>query len=342
MASKAYNNVVSIPVRKSVSNLINIFLNDKQLNSENTMENYKINIEQFFRFMRKKSIELLEEKDLYFEHLDIIHYKTSLLKGDVTGKKLNPTSVNSKISSIRSLFQTLAIHNPNIRAEIFNVDKVKGESDSYGVPTYDEAMQMIELSKELKDGNEKSIMIELAIFTSIRLEALCAIKWSNIKRDKECWIVEAIDKGKKLDKKPIDNSLYERLLTLKGMYGENVFGLSSRTYQRAVEQVVAKMGIEDGRNITFHSLKKVAINWELDETGNVIMACIQGNHSNLNTMYNSYVQKKKDYSQMTGMRMRQDKDLSELESLSKEQLLELIKNSSYSTQNELVLKARGI
>ena len=347
----------------SIGQKVMTFLNDE--NSKNTTETYQSHIEQFFLYMRGKELSQLAESDLYFEHEQIVDYKADLLAGRVpTYLKRNDrtkvkyvecaeSTVNSKLSALRSLYDFLSISNKKIDPRVFKVKRVRQNEvdiNSSGYLSVPEALEMIELARrEYDDNNERSLMMEIAVFTSIRLDALHNLNINGRQKGKErCswivrenneWIVYAIDKRGKLDKKPIDDELYDKIMEFAKEDG-SLWCLSQRTFQRTVEQLAEKMGLTE-RHVTFHSLKAVAINWLLEQ-GLVVEATIQGNHNDMNTMWKSYANKVRNYSTMAGKQMRQQKDLSVLEGLSAEQLIEVIKQCGLSTQLEILGKVNSI
>lgn len=322
--------------QNNVFSSITAFINDRGANSDNTKKAYETDIRQFFQMMRQKEVEHLKEADLIFQHKDILRYKEEL-----SNLYNSNTTVNRKLSTIKNLFEFLKIDHQGIRTEVFQVGRLKEKVNSYGVLSLDEAQKMIEVAKELPSGTEKSLIIELATFTSIRLTALLSLTWKNIKNVDGFWIVSVYDKGEKLDEKPISNDLYTRLLVLK-TDSYKIFTLTDKTCQRAIKQLCEKIGINDEeRNITFHSLKKVGVNWIIDATGDITKGAQQGNHSNIQTTFKHYRSKRKDFGSMAGILMSNQVDLSPLEDMNKEELIQLIQSSSLSTKFDIAKRIKG-
>lgn len=344
--SNMAKNVVSLRIDSVYSDIEN-FLRDKKLRSENTMKAYRNDIESFFNVMLNKNIQELNYDDLCFKHKDVVRYRMFLVE-----KGYSNSSINRKIASVKSLFEFFERDNSNIRSSIFDVDRLKEKPVSYGVLSYEESKEMIELVKKQRKGLEKSLFIEFAVYTSFRLNAIMNLKWDNFTYDNQrgYWIVGVYDKGEKFDEKPISEDFYNRLCVLKNgdqkgisrnVDDEFVFHLNKKTPGEMIRSLLEEMGIEEGRNITFHSLKKVAINWILDNGGSVAEAAQQGNHSSPQTTLKHYAERKKDMSGMAGLKMGSEIDLSSLYNLSAEDLRNVILNLSVGGKMEVLKNLKG-
>ncbi|WP_170163392.1 tyrosine-type recombinase/integrase [Brevibacillus gelatini] len=322
-------NVAELHVN-NVYNDIQTFFSE-ELKTDNTRRAYRTDIEYFFQYMRNKHLNQLHLTDLWFEYKDVLRYRNHLR--NKLGKK---SSVNRKISSLRKLYKYLAKNNYNVNAHAFEVDDLDtDDTDSSGVLSVHEVETMIQLVKELPNGEEKSIFIDLAYSTSIRVSALLSLKWKQIKFIKNGqWEIRLKDKGKE-NVKGIPDELYQMLLMLKRDNDERVFTMSYTTVYDTIKELCAKMGIPEHRNITPHSLKKVLIDWTVETTKDVKLAAWQGNHS-LDVMYKHYLSKNVDYENTPAFMVRKKNDLSPIEVLSREELIELIKRSSRAAQNELL------
>jgi integrase len=326
-------------LKEYIGTRIDNFLNEKKGRSLNTYTNYKIDINQFFQFTFKREYKYLTVQEL--ENVtsdDVTAYRIAL---NEEGKA--NTTINRKIASVRKLFGYLEATYPKIRKAIFNViDKMKeNEASSYGVLTWEEGTEMINLAKTYKDGEKLSLLIETAIITCYRLDALLRLTVDNIhtetKDGVDYRVIKMIDKGEK-HIKPINDNLYNRLVAIAEDNQTPFFDFTIHTIGRRIKALVEEMGIDSRRNIKFHSLKKCGINFVFDSTGDIMLAQQQGNHKDAKTTMKSYLQHKTDYSKMPSYTMGTEIDLSPLEDLTKEQLLELIANATSGTQLELLRK----
>ncbi|HZG72571.1 MAG TPA: site-specific integrase, partial [Chondromyces sp.] len=246
-------------------------------------------------------------------------------------------TVERKIASVRKLYKYFAKNNYNINPHAFELEwEDEDDTDSVGVLSVQEAITMVELAKELPNGEEKSLIIELAYMTSIRISAILNITWDKFSFiGNDLWEIKIKDKGKK-NKKPIFDETYQRLYkAMKRAGEEKVFTLSYTTIYDTIKELAKRMGISEERKISPHSLKKTMINWTLDQLKDVLLAAKQGNHS-LDVMMKNYVSQNPDYSNYPLMLMKKGNDITPLMELSKEELIALIQRASFGTQNELL------
>lgn len=305
---------------KNVYAKISSFLADKALRSNQTAKSYEEDIRQFFQIMCNKKIEQLTTDDLVFESNHIVDYKIAL------ANQYSGASVNRKLNVIKNLFRFLSKDFEFINQEVFHVDRVKEKSKSYGTLTWEETVLMIETAESLDNGFEKSVMIELAGRTSIRLTALANLRWSDISEMNDFYVISVYDKGEKLDEKPIPAVFYQKMLKLKTSKNE-VFSLSPRTFERTIDTLCELIGIDkENRNITFHSLKKMGVEYILQKTGDIMLAAKQGNHSNIQTTHRHYalMTRKNSIGKLAGLQLGKELDMSPIQEVSKERLLEMI------------------
>lgn len=324
---------------------IESFLKLKAKNSANTASDYENDIRTFFWFVKNKEIELLTVDDLKLTLNDVENYQ--LMLSSHSNKKLNngnpyaPTSIARKISSVKKLYSKLEANDYPVKEAWFKVDKIKGESESYGVITWEQATEMMEIVKTEEKGDIKACLIETAVVTCFRQNSLLNLTWQdNVEKIDGVWVLsaekKAIGKGKKKRQKPINDDLYEKLLEIKEKYkSDKLFPLQKRTVIKMMQKLREKMNLDN--KITFHSLKKCGISEAFEITnGNIMAVAEQGDHESFGTTMKYYLNKKKKFSQMVGLQIGKDVDLSPIEALSHEELLNLIKNASKSLQRELL------
>lgn len=328
--------VVKMDNHKKVKKSIDGFLNECK--SENTRKNYIIDIKQFFNYMSNKDMEQLVERDLYFNRSDISNYRKHL-----TEVYNSNTTINRKIFTLSKLFKYLEIEGFDVNPRIFEIEKLNENFRSTGMLYPQEIDIMIEEVKKTRKGMEKAFLIELAFKTSLRLNALEALEWTDFRKSNGVYIIEVMDKGKK-NIKPIEAELFDRLCELKKLkYRENkqdnlVFTLDRSTIFRMINDLVEKLNLDPlgNRNIGFHSIKKAGIM----EVGNITGGDIgemaqQGNHSE-QTMLKYYYEYKQNPAACASLQIGKEIDLSKLEELSKEELIEVIKSSDRISQMGLL------
>ncbi|MWV44953.1 tyrosine-type recombinase/integrase [Paenibacillus sp. HJL G12] len=299
--------------------------------SKNTQSNYERSIRSFFMWFAQKSIEMLQKDDLHVRNADVVKYQVYLRnhEADYTN-----TTINNMMAAIQSLYEFLEINEYEVNSKYLKVDVLPDDSESAGSLFFNEAELMANLVKKQTKGQEKSSLIRLAYTTSFRKSSLLKLGWTDIKKNPEAdhYLVTTIGKGGKKHTVPISSELYSELLLIKEQkyyekYSDNkIFHLSKTTIQSMMDSLKNEMGISEERNIVFHSFRNVAASYgSLEEVKEHL------NHSDINTTNKYYRHKLKDYSQSISLRMddRLDDDVFEL--LSKEELIQLIKQQSVGT-----------
>lgn len=330
----------------SVNSHIVKFLDRLAIDSENTMTEYKRDIERFFRLMLGKETSELEVKDLDIKKIDIEGYQTFLLE-----QGYKASSINRMLASVKSLYNSFEENGFKykdsggdinyIKAAPLSVDKLNtNDSKSYGVIEHDEMKEMIRRAKYmLPNGEEKSLVLELASVTSFRLEAIVELKWSDFRLEKDTWVVLTLDDKGQINEKSIRTDLYERLVATKK--DDKVFHMVSRTVERIIEALVKEMKIDPDRNISFHSIKKYGIMevW-MATGGDMIKTAGQGNHKSFETTKKYYMMFSKNYSVMPSLLIGQEIDINPIKEMSKEGIIALIESCDREMQFALLNKMK--
>lgn len=304
------------------------------MKSQSTYITYSQIIKHFFTYKCNKSIQHLTQTDIQIRNADIYQYQAHLLQTGLSHK-----SVNLYIDCINSLYQFLEINQYPIQAKTLRIESLPEKPTNRGVLTVQQAQQMSQLVLTTPKGYEKSMLIKIAYKTSIRKEALLNLKWTDIKKinDKDYYLIEVYDKGIKRDQKPISREMYQELQQLhQYLYykkDQYVFHLSINTITNMFKYLRQEMQLEE--NITFHSLKNVAINWCYEHQG-IVAAARQGNHASIQTAYHHYINKNIDYETMFGIASeRKEMDDQIINHITIEQFKQIYKHLSASAQNEI-------
>lgn len=318
----------------SVFSMINTFLRRKRQDSIKTAQEYERDIRDFFKFMTGKEIENLFESDLQFTLDDVTNYQLYLKD------RYSSSTVNRKLSSVRALYKRFSANGLDVNPDVFNVEAFKtSDSESYGSLTWGEVKEMIERVKSHRNGIIKSLVIELAVVTAFRIESLLSLTWGNFSKKDGVWVVSVIGKGQKLDEKAIRDDLYERLREHCGK--EKLFDVTARTMRNTINKLCKEMNIPEERNISFHSLKKSSLHEAYLLSGGDLMTIKQhGCHSSAQTTMDYYLKFKKDYSEMISLQIGQELDMSILNQLSKEELIDVIMSCDRGTQMKILNKVK--
>lgn len=305
--------------------------------SKNTRLAYETDIREFFRVMRNKpekfEINYLTEDELIFKRNDILKYRQSLIaKGDLAN-----STINRKITALKSLYENLAANDYKINTKIFNVKNLKNKINSYGNLAQTEAERFAEMAflTERQLREEKKLVILFAIRTSFRIEEILSVTWEDVSFKDGVYVINSIGKGQKERNVAISSKLYNDLLILRNEESDRIFNLSKNAINGMMKRLRKKMNIDPKRNVTFHSFRKVAIDWEIEDTGDYKKAIMQSGHSSMDVLHKYYVNKNIDYSQLAGVRMDEEVDLSFVDKLTLDDFREFIKNGDKSLQREL-------
>lgn len=261
---------------------IMIFLNEMGVESKHTRKAYETDIRQFFKLIKGKELEHLTLEDVQLRKNDIEQFKQILLKNGMAR-----STINRKISAIKSLLENLKGNEWDIKTDFFNnVKWLKVFNNRRGILEVHEVKQMAQLALETEKKYKeiKYYLILFALDTGMRQDALLNLKWSNFEvNDNEVYI-NYIDKGKKEFNKEIARWFYDKLLSIKIEGEERVFPLSKKSVHAMMKRLKKIMQIPEERKITFHSIRACAITYVYRvKNGDIIMAKEFAGHSNMQT-----------------------------------------------------------
>lgn len=324
----------------------------------NTREAYERNIREFFRMTLDKpkgsEIEFLTIKEIA---LDVDHIKkyriklSKLKKKDSDEPLLVHKTINQKLASVSSLYKHLGSMNKykseGIGNSIFDIKKLPEQSNSYGDLSPIEADLMSEtvFKTENTKAYLKHCLIQFATRTSFRLSEILNMKWSDIVKDDNTghYRVKLDTKGNDNRETSFSTMLYNKLIKLKdenkkykwNKDTEIIFQISKDSINDMMERLRIELNIPEERNIVFHSLRNVAINWIIDVDGDVKAASLHAGHKSIDITYKSYMSKNIDYSQTPGIRMDEELDISFIDQLTLDNFKEFISNGDYKLQMEI-------
>jgi len=335
--AKRENNVVSFN-KDLIFGEIQVFFGELDLQSENTRRSYENRIRKFFMEIDcvQKKLEYLTLEDITkIKRKDILAYRQELFQRE----NYKNSTLNHFFSVVKSLYNHLLVNEYEVNSSIFTFKKLKeNDSEEHGnFENVAEAEGLAELtSTERVKKDVKRLLILVAIRTSLRIDELLNLKWSNIKPSNGVYKINTIGKGGKKVDGAITETLHNELLSVKDDNQDRIFDISEDAVRDMMKRLCGKAGIGEERNIKFHSFRSVAADWEMETTGNIQRAATQLNHSSTDTTYKHYLTKNKDYSQLAGVRMEENIDLSVIDDMTHEDFKEFIEQGSYSLQYELV------
>ncbi|ATF13673.1 hypothetical protein A616_17295 [Brevibacillus brevis X23] len=342
----AISNVTSINV-SNVYNAILAYLDDVGSASDKTKASYEYDIKQFFSYIKGKKINELTEEDIYVTRLQVNDYRNHLqrlVKEDGSPKYTNNT-INHKIDVMRSLYNELPTYGYQVDKIPFELRALPVRVNPIGFLAWEEVNEMAARVKKHRDGEEKSVIILLAAQTSIRKDAILHVVWENFKVVDGVPVITVYDKGNVLIDTSIPEELFEDILGLKkeeAKSSDRVFTIKSlRTLDNMMDALCKEMDISEERNISFHSLKKAGVNQAYIESNNDIkVAQQQAHHADPSVTLKTYLPMTKNYREMASYTMGRGIDLSVLEEISKEEIIDLIMSCSTSVKMEITNKLK--
>lgn len=239
--------------------------------SENSRASYGRVVPQFFELtlgvevedLTEFALESLTPTDVYERYIETLKkegYKNATIANYLS-------VVRSFINELESNRVFMDMSYIYLRNNVLSTKKLKDDSENrakMSVSEYDEFHDWLlerDWSTRYADrGVKYALALKFMFTTAIRVHATFNnIRWNNIKLEEdsignEVYVIYALDKGDKVNKKPVSNEFYEELYN--GLYtGEEdglIFeGLSKQTFTRLMSQ----FSKESGREITPHSIK---------------------------------------------------------------------------------------
>lgn len=332
----------------------NVLFNDTNkwidaINNENTRRNYKNHINDFCQFLFKAPLEEInkdEIDDINISFNTMLNYKTHLSNKGYEGQ-----TVRTKIYAVNSWLEYLYKHErkynipspDKLKLDRKTMPKVKGNNGSKPF-TYNEVLNMICKAKEYKDGEMKSCLIEFALVTAWRKEAIISSitfgSFYKVKDNVDFWLVDIVDKGDKEDTKAISNDLYERLMKLNPNHEDNdlVFPLSNTSVDNLINQLKKDLNIQGDKS--FHGIKKASVVRVLDLTDNIFIAQKHACHESIETTAKFYALYNRNFADDMSLYLMTPLDNNYFDDYTKEELLDLIKNSEDKVKFALLMRAK--
>jgi integrase len=339
----ALENVAMMKQNTTVYGHINTWLNENATLSINTTEGYERYIRMFFNTIRNgKRLEDLQPEDLYIDLPLMLEYQNLLFKS----KEWKNSTINFMIDSIRSLYSYLSILDYNVKPKIFKyVKDLPDDTMHIGNLTPDEAIILAELARgEQRDGLKKKALILLAATTSIRKDAITQIKLSHIRKNEEVEGMYIINSDELFDKtrmvyKDINEDVYNLLVESHGERSEDspIFNYSHAGLDQIIKRLCNKAKIDHKRRISFHSLKKVGVQWTYDVYG-LRAAQKQAGHASPETTSKSYLKEERNLA----ANMFNQIDENVFEQLNRDEMLVLLRSFGNGVGSQLRGKAKEI
>lgn len=348
-AMKRENNIIGFR-DDSCYSAIRLYLDDLLDQSKNTHDAYKRYYNEFFVFATGKDISGIAWDDvLSIKYGDVIHFRDYLKKN----KKNSNKTINQKVSTLLPLWKELYNYNNDIDVNVVIVEPLKvKEKHNIGSDalTIEEAHMLLDFAKEQAyKGYVKYAFFKTAIATALRKESLLTATFDDLKQKKdrgtgkEYWCLIVYDKTRE-EVKPITDELYAEIMELQNpvhrinMKAEDnrIFAISETQLVDTLKEFCSEYDIR--AKITLHSLRKTSADYaDILVGGSIKGIQQQTGHKNTRVLIENYQGTRNSLHSFPGLRMFQEKDdISQLEQLSKDKLVELIKQCDGSVAKQLL------
>lgn len=327
--------------------------------SENSKDSYRRVVPMFIDMVFEKEIDDLNAKDIDgLESSEVYNKFVTPMKE--AGRK-NATILNY-LYVVRSFVRELK--NNRVFREFGDVDydhcinnalsiRLKDDSEKRSRMTSDDYESFKEwlstkFSARYADKNVKYPMaLDFMFKTAIRIEATFGdVKWSNIKFERdtygvESYVIYVLDKGAKVNRKPISVDYYFELKEIfyKGNDDDLVFGeLSKQGFQRLVKEFCD----ETGADFSAHSIKVSAGTKYYRMTRDIYAVSRFLDHENIEVT-KKYIRVDDDVSQAGSFAMSANIDIEKLDDVSDVELRRIIESDdvlAYTIAN--IAKSRGL
>ena len=162
-------------------------------------------------------------------------------------------------------------------------------------------------------------------------------------------VIKLQDKGSNLEV-AISDELYNKLLMMKevndelGIKEDRVFPITRKTLSKCLKEFCEADGIDEDRNMVLHSLKKASIDKVYKESGDINLTARHGHHKGVEMVYRHYQGKNDGLANSPSLNLFNGtkRDLGELESLTKDELLRVISNCNGLTIDTLLRSHKEI
>jgi integrase len=165
------------------------------------------------------------------------------------------------------------------------VTSEKEKSNSYGVMSVDEIMDMVDwiMTHERELREVKKYLVLFSLDTCIRKSSLLRLKWSDFTVQDDVVLVKGIDKGNDEFREKISKEFYNDLLTIKTESSDKVFNIKPLAIQSMMNRYREYFKISSDRKLTWHSIRKTGVTFRFRVTGDILEAQRAARHKNITT-----------------------------------------------------------
>jgi site-specific recombinase XerD len=297
--------------------------------NESTALIYEKGLRMFYQWYKGKDLEQLTNDDLIVKNSTIIRYQDHLEKNT----EYVASTINKYMSPIFKFYEFLEINGYDIKSVHLKIDSLDVKTNKHGELNDAEAKMIREFVLKSKKGIEKAAFIRMGYTTSFRKSAILNMEWTDIKKHPfhNYYIAKVIDKGNKERTMPISEDFFNELLEIQkqpyyARYSDNkIFHLSKTTIQNMFDDINNNFEFNGEKRVVPHSLRNVMAGWIEDTGGKIEEIKDQLGHSSFDTYFENYRHERRDLSNSPSLRFERDIPDNIFEEMSREDLLNLIK-----------------
>lgn len=308
--------------------------------SNNTRSKYRISVCLFCEKVFGKKPEEINQEDL-----TTIRYRDTISKFVTPLKKagVKDSTIKSHLTAMKQFVKAMSrdrifdgnVNYSDLLINVLNVTTLKTNDvkhhETLSVHELEKLQEWFKekeyRSKDAKIGEKYAMLAGFLYATAIRISATFNVKWTDFTITNSPYggdwaILRAIDKGHKLNEKPLALDYYKKLKNLlyDGEPYENVFkDLSQRTFTLYLSEFSKVIG----KNITPHSFKRGAATTLYSETHDLLLVRDFCDHESVKVTQ-EYIDQVQDPNKSGSARFTTHYDFSQIDSLSKEDLLKFI------------------
>jgi len=321
------------------------------LEAINTKKRYFDNVSKFIKWKWNKPVEFLTP-----ENIDKLTYTDLKKYRDAMRIKYSVGTVNNMLTSIYMLLKELKkVQDENTEEYIYDIEdldrlKVKqfknNNVESAGYLEWCQTDDWILFLEDNRDNinnvNKKIAFIKLARLTGLRVTALANLKYSDVRKEDDIYVIHSYLKGSK-HKISIPDDIANMIFDLKriGDTKDSQILFSSKTAERLIDSLKDEFQIEEEKNISLHSLRNLAA-WETYcYTKDILAVQKILNHKSISTSYD-YIKKRESTELSPTLCIGKEMDSSTVEDIKKEQWIEIFDKMPRFVQYEIINKAKEL
>lgn len=332
---------------EEASIIIKNYLNKMKEKSAQTFRAYNTAFNDYFFSIVGKTVDNITWDDILK-----ITYNDSLLYQEYlrNEKKNSPSTINSRMSPVRKLFQHLIKHNKDINLSVVSVERMDVNPDevkTIGTLSEKEINNLFDFCSQRKyKPSLQHLYFKTLFITMLRREVILNLNVNQLKKikvdelNKEVYVIKTSQKRRHEMTAIPDELAFELIEHSKNNPNGDIFknNINIKSLELTLDKFCEEYNLPEERNISLHSLKKAGTDFVYYHSGKDIVRTAKASHHNsIDTTYKNYLLKNESPVDQLSYSLHQNKpDINELKDLSKKQLLQLIEECDSHILRQLI------